>query len=305
MNICRIAEAVNNEMKNKITERGLGFRFEPSANPVYVFSSEKIISQILINLLDNAMKFTDKGEISVKINSYMLDEENFAEIIVSDTGIGISGDNIDVIFKEFRQVSEGLSRSYEGVGLGLTLVKKLVEALGGRVFVNSEPGKGSSFIIRIPAVHGAKKTQTDETLSRVENKSRPIVKPKELPVVLLVEDNLINIEVIDVFLMEFCKVEYVRTGKEALEKVKTKKYPLILMDINLGMGIDGVETVKAIRDINSYKSIPIVAITGYAMESDKEKFLGAGFTHYLSKPFDKKDIISLVEEIFINEGFYK
>jgi len=305
INVNRIAESVSLEVLERVTSHGIEFNLQLPDNSLFVYSNEKIISQVMLNLLDNSIKFTDKGIISMRISEEMIENVKYAQIIISDTGIGIAPEHIEIIFDEFRQVSEGLSRSYEGVGLGLTLVKKLVDLMNGNIRVESELGKGSSFIISIPAVRiSTEKVQKVDEKSVVKKQSE-LEKPAEEPVILLVEDNVINIEVIDVFLMGICKVDYVRTGSEALDKVKERQYPLIFMDINLGVGMDGVETAREIRKIGKYDKTPIVALTGYAMDSDKDKFLSAGFSHYLAKPFDKKDIISLVEQIFVDEGLYK
>lgn len=304
LNVNRVAEAVASEMKDRIYDRGLEFELKLPKNSVFIFSNEKIISQVFTNLLDNSLKFTDHGKISLNISGVISDNEHFVQIIISDTGIGIAPEHIEIIFHEFRQVSEGLSRNYEGVGLGLTLVKRLIDMMKGKIRVESELGHGSSFIITIPAVRISDEITPKQESAVISQKQAAINKPAEIPVILLVEDNVINIEVIDVFLMGICKIDYVRTGLEAIEIVKEKQYPLIFMDINLGVGMDGVETVQEIRKLPNYIKTPIVALTGYAMDSDKDKFLNAGFSHYLAKPFDKKDIILLVEQIFVDEGLY-
>ena len=131
INVNRVAESVTSEVKGRIKDRGLDFELDVKNKSVFVFSSEKIISQILTNLLDNALKFTDKGKISITIDSVQVGDKQYASVSVSDTGIGIAPEHAQVIFEEFRQISEGLSRGYEGVGLGLTLVKKLVDLMKG------------------------------------------------------------------------------------------------------------------------------------------------------------------------------
>lgn len=304
INIVRVAENIISDANEKIKQRGLTLVVDLPGNPVYVHAGERIISQILMNIVDNAIKFTDKGEIKISIADRNINGKKFAEIKITDTGIGIASEYLDVIFEEFRQVSEGLSRSYEGVGLGLTLVKKLVGVLKGEVSVESELEKGTAFTVIFPSVRSAAEYVEMQLESPVLTEIQKKNKPEKLPVILLVEDNIINIEVIDVFLMDICKVDYVRTGEDAIEIVKSNKYPLILMDINLGVGLDGVETTRIIKKLRNYENTSIVALTGYAMESDREKFLKEGFSHYLPKPFDKKDLISLVEEIFVREGIY-
>ena len=114
---------------------------------------------------------------------------------------------------------------------------------------------------------------------------------------LLVEDDLVSQDVTRLFLKGICKMDIAKNGNDAVEKVSNNKYDVILMDINLGSGMNGIESLKKIRQINGYENTPIVALTAYAMKGDKESFLSSGCTHYLSKPFDKKTLVELINEI--------
>ncbi|MFN3694369.1 MAG: response regulator, partial [Ignavibacterium sp.] len=218
-------------------------------------------------------------------------------IKVQDTGIGIPEDSLSKIFEEFRQVSEGLDRKFDGTGLGLTLTKKFVEVLGGTISVESEVNKGSTFSITFPLLKDqkavAEKRESEKEISVTDYK---LISDKSLNI-LLVENDEASIEVTKLFLKNFCNLFVAKTGKEALEMLGTNRFDLILMDINLGRGLSGLEVTRQIRSMNGYETIPIVAITAYAMLGDKDEFINAGCTHYLSKPFKKDELVGMINEI--------
>jgi PAS domain S-box-containing protein len=284
-------------------EKGLQFEYKPE-DEVYVYGDITLINQIANYLLDNALKFTPSGKISVFIRTIMLGGNQWAELEVRDTGIGISKQDLEVIFHEFSQVSSGYGRSHEGSGLGLTLCKKMAELLNGRIMVESLEGKGSSFYFRVPL---AKDNVTVEAapLSNVET-VRADTKPAAasftqrktgLKDILIVEDNQVNMELTAMFLSGVCNTDRARDGLTAIKKASHKKYDAILMDINLGPGMNGLEAATEIKKIEGYEYIPIVAVTGYTLSGDREKMLQGGCTHYLPKPFDKKGLISMIQEV--------
>ncbi len=264
-------------------------------------TDERILSDILNNLVNNAIKFTNEG--GVVIESGVEDGNFFINVI--DTGIGIPEEKYNIIFQEFRQVSEGISRSFEGSGLGLSLAKKFTELLNGEIKLKSEIGKGSTFTISLPICSGKIRKEKKETHIKhsedikeedyviTESKEKG-KKHKKLRKILLVENDYASIELIKLFLKDDYIIDVAFTGIEGLEKVNRSDYDIILMDINLGTGMTGAELTKRIRNISSYKKKPIIAMTAFAMEGDREEFIKAGCTHYISKPFDKEQLISLL-----------
>ena len=300
IDLVRVINSIAGEYADKCKAKGLRLEKTIATDNVIVKSDEKILLQILNNLLENALKFTEKGNVEIACRLVNDQDGVFAEVKVKDSGIGIAKEYHDVIFHEFRQVSEGLARNYEGVGLGLTLVRKLVEIMKGSIAVESELGKGSVFILRLPVAEGSEEKININKFENWEDEINIVLPHDELPLVLLVEDNYINIEVVDMFLEDICRVDSAKTGEEAIKAAKEISYELILMDINLGAGLDGVETTKIIRKIHGYENIPVIALTGYAMESDKDKFLSEGFTNYLAKPFEKEAIVKLVSNVLFN-----
>ena len=259
---------------------------------------EQIFRQIINNLVNNALKYTLSGGIIVTIDSIYDGSRNYSRITVKDTGIGIPEKSLGMIFQEFRQVSEGFNRHFEGTGLGLTITKKFVDIMNGRIGVTSEVGSGSTFTILFPlvtdyATSEANAFQGIESLSESPEENEIERQPK----VLIVENDEGSKDITRLFLRNFCELEFAESGEEAIKMVGQTNYDIILMDINLGVGMSGIDATKQIRKINGYKNIPIVALTGFAMRGDREEFIKAGCTHYLSKPFSKQSIIKLVKNI--------
>ncbi|MDP4117186.1 MAG: PAS domain S-box protein, partial [Bacteroidota bacterium] len=265
---------------------------------ISILADKRILRDILNNLLTNAIKYTEKGGVVVETDMVIVDgTKKLAVIKVKDTGIGIPEDKTKLIFEEFRQVSEGLNRRFEGTGLGLTITKKLVNLLNGEISVESKIGEGSVFSISFPVNEqavAASKTDDDVELDKVMPFKAAARGKKSI---LLVEDDSSSQLIASILLKTLGKVDVVDTGEEAIAKVTTKNYSIILMDINLGIGINGIDAVRKIRKYDNYKYTPIVAITAFAMEGDREEFLSKGFTHYISKPYKNEALFNMVKEI--------
>lgn len=275
----------------------------PKEEQLYAMLDERIFRQIINNLVSNAIKFTIKGGVTIEINKELVNENETVVIRVKDTGIGIPKESHQIIFEEFRQASEGLNRIFEGSGLGLSITKRFVELMDGKISVESEQGKGSTFIVSFPLCkHGKtfkiKETEKNNNFSNVKTKSE--VSDKDLPLVLLVEDDISNAGVIEYLLQDVCKLDFVKTGEEALEKTAKKQYAAIIMDIALGAGIDGIETTKRIRKMKGYHDLPIIAVTALAMKGQRESFLAEGCSHYISKPFNNQTLLDLMLKLLYN-----
>jgi len=240
------------------------------------------------------VKFTDEGSVEVELKK----ENESAIVKVSDTGIGISENSLDIIFEPFRQVSEGYNRRFEGTGLGLTISKKFIALMNGSIAVESELNKGSVFTIRFPLSAEQYEGEVIQTLKPQPDTAKLTTKKRNSHL-LLVEDDKINVDVINLFLRGYCNVDHSSTATNAIEMVKQKKYDAILMDINL-KGMSGLDAVRVIRRMDEYKLTPVVAVTAYAMPGDRKRFLSNGCSHYLPKPFSKVELIGLLEEILVN-----
>lgn len=277
--------------ENIAEEKKLWFNIIVDEPDIFVKVDQHLFEQIINNLLDNALKYTERGGITVTISAEKQEDKTWGVVKIEDTGIGIEKESYDLIFDAFRQVSEGIGRKYEGAGLGLTLVKKMVAVLEGTIELESTVGKGSLFTVKLPGeiIKPLSSTELElEVESGLINGRRPKV--------LLVEDNLVNQDVAVIFLKDICDIDQVEDGKSAIEMAALIKYDVILMDINLGPGINGIEAAQQIREISGYEKTPLIAITGYAMAGDKERLLNLGLTHYLPKPFDREQIVKILEE---------
>jgi len=250
--------------------------------------------QVLNNLINNALKFTEAGTISF---GYKIENNNILTFYVKDTGIGISTDKQEIIFDRFRKIEDSNAKLYRGTGLGLTISKKLIELLNGKIWVNSELGKGSTFYFTLPFKN------ENNIISRKQNKmtKKSIKAIWENNLVLIVEDEDLNYLYLEK-LLKFTKIKIVRakTGIEAVEYIKNNKNTdIILMDIKLPE-MDGVTATKEIRKISL--EIPIIAQTAFAMKGDKDEFIEAGCNDYISKPINAEKLIELMSKL-IKEDF--
>jgi PAS domain S-box-containing protein len=297
INVCRVVRENLMQFEALASTKNLYLKTDLEDDEIISYLDEKILHQILNNLINNAIKYTQKGGVTIEVRKGISDNSKNVFIKIKDTGIGIPPESISKIFEEFRQVSEGLDRKFDGTGLGLTLTKKFVEVLGGKIRVESEVNKGSIFTISFPIIE-TEKLKSDSVIpseSEISSKDSNIFNVK--PNILLVENDDASIEVTKLFLKDECELDVVANGEQALESVKEKKYDVILMDINLGRGLSGLDVTQKIRSHPGYENTPIVAVTAFAMIGDKEEFLKAGCTHYLSKPFKKNELLDLIDEI--------
>ncbi len=258
-----------------------------------VMADAKKLKQILYNLLSNAIKFTP-AQGSVQLS---LEEQGQEYIIcVSDTGIGIKKEDQELIFGEFQQVDHSLARKFQGTGLGLSLSRNLVEMHGGRIWVESEPGQGSNFFIALPVGQIISSKQEKTENDSVENKNGSSIN------ILVIDDEEFNLRLIRSALQ---KHDFsIMTATSAMEGIEfAQKYgpDIILLDIQLPdmNGLDALDRLKANKNTTD---IPVIAVTGQAMPEDRERFLVAGFSDYISKPIDIKELPLKIKDTVINKN---
>ena len=194
-------------------------------------------------------------------------------------------------------MSEGKGRNFDGTGLGLTIVKRYVEALKGSINIESQLGKGSSFMVTIPLTEAINIVPVEE---KIKTTSKPIIKEintSKKYKILLVEDDSLNSFAIERMLIKNYEIKTVDNAAEAIKACSSVKYDAVLMDINLKSGKSGVDATKEIRMNEDYKNTPIIAMTAYALREDKKEFIDAGCSHYISKPFTKDSILHLLSTI--------
>lgn len=245
------------------------------------------LNQILVNLINNAIKFTHKGEISIRCELFKKKRNNVVvKFTVRDTGIGIPANKISAIFESFSQADASFTRRYGGSGLGLTIVKQLVELQNGTIEVQSVEDKGSLFTVLIPYEIGKSANVTQAKVTP------EITWLGENLHVLLVEDNDINRLYAGSILKNWnCRVDTAENGLVAVKKVENQAYDLVLMDVQMPV-MDGYDATRAIRAMASPRNAtPIVALTANATRSDIEKCLSAGMNDYLAKPFTPDDLL--------------
>jgi PAS domain S-box-containing protein len=291
-------ESLTERFRPAATAKGLFFKVNhdiPATGCIDAF----FFTQAIANILENAIKFTREGGVSFDVVEVFLQDQRHLSIDIEDTGIGIAKEHIKVIFDEFRQVSEGQNRSFEGTGLGLTISKKMIDLLGGKITLETNIGKGSKFhiLLPFPMPEPMDLNPFPEQKSKIEKTISVAASNPGQPSLLLVEDNEVNMRLTLAFLEPAFHIDWAPDGYTAIDLASHHAYRGILMDINLGPGMDGLETAREIKKINGYEAIPIVALTGYTMYGDKERLIKGGCTHYLPKPFTKKDITTLLHEI--------
>ena len=265
--------------------------------PNCLIGDEYRIEQILKNLISNAVKFTEQGRINVSI-----EKESNAELLfkVSDTGIGIPINKQNSIFNKFYQVDNSYAKKYQGTGLGLAISKELVELMNGRIWFESEVGKGSTFYFALRL-----KSSKDQTI-RLDDQNKPIPNSGGLRrslKILLAEDDELNRESMAYFLKREGHVIIVAgNGKDVLKALAVEDVDIILMDIQMPV-MDGVEATRQIRTSTSSKfnpQMPIIALTAYAMKGDRERFLNAGINDYITKPVDIDLLVEKINQLVID-----
>jgi len=249
------------------------------------------LSQVLNNILSNALKFTETGHITIATAIRDNNEEHaIVEITISDTGIGIVRERLSTIFEPFEQADATISRKYGGTGLGLAICKNMIEMQNGELLVESEEGKGSSFIIRLPYQIGIEAMQDNEVKQEIDYKS---LGPRK---VLVAEDVELN-QFLARHILESWDFEVVIAGNglEAIQQLGKEEFDCILMDVQMPE-MDGIEATHRIRSLPDpvKANIPIIALTANALKGDSEKYLAAGMTDYLAKPFDEERLFRVI-----------
>ncbi len=300
-NLGELVQKVLGIMTYRAKEKNLQFLFDShSMMNAYYLGDPLRIQQILINLVSNAIKFTEEGYVKIILSERGKTEDGRTLVClqVSDSGIGIAEEKLPLIFDKFTQADASMTRKYGGTGLGLAICQSLVRYMEGRIEVQSILGTGSVFTVTLPLTR-VEREQPPAPPEETTTSMTDAFFPEMRDTVLLVEDYQANIMVASVLLEDFgYHCEVATNGQDAITKFKRQKYALILMDIQLS-GMDGMETTRRIRAIEKEKGLrptPIIAMTAHALRGDREKFLQAGMDDYLAKPFQPEDLKALLEK---------
>lgn len=275
-------------IRNKSVEINYSF----SSNlPRYLIGDPNRLQQILNNLISNAIKFTEEGEILIKVKKVNVSKKRARlRFCISDTGIGIKKENIDKLFKSFSQIDGSFTRRFGGTGLGLVVCRQLVEMMGGKIWVESQVDKGSNFFFELDSIIGEEPVKKID--ERINYKINNDIK------ILLVEDDKANQIVLNRMLRESgYKVHIANNGVEALYLYNRNNYDIILMDIQMNE-MDGIEVTKKIRQKETDKTkTPIIALTAFALNGDRERFIKEGMDDYIAKPVKMEDLYNTIENI--------
>lgn len=306
----------------RIEDKPIEFELKMAEDiPDILIGDKKHVKEIINNLLTNAIKYTEKGKITLNVKCINKGDISKLIISVQDTGRGIKKENIEKLFTKFQRLEEDMNTTIEGTGLGLAITKSLVNLMNGTINVQSQFGIGSLFIVNIPQKIGK---LVDETIDKTID-YHYIRKPVEIinnldeleentnnletltksnstkKRILIVDDNKLNIKVATRLLSDLpYEIDECYNGKECLEKLKSNSYDLILMDIMMPE-MDGEATIKELRNSSDFKT-PVIALTADAVVGANEKYMSEGFIDYLAKPFKKEDLENKIVKVLKKEN---
>jgi PAS domain S-box-containing protein len=275
-------------VRGQMAAKGLELRIERAPGlPPWIEGDSTRLRQILLNLLSNALKFTDHGRIVVRCSRKTIDNQEFLLFEVQDTGIGIPADRQYLLFQDFSQVDSSTTRRYGGTGLGLSICRRLARAMGGEIGVSSVPGEGTTiwFTIALRTCPAPNLSQTRDSVGFVANPAR----------VLVADDLSMNREIVESMLRRAGHfARGVENGRQAVIAVQESDFDLVLMDMEMPE-MDGIEATRAIRRLDArVRHIPIVALTANAFSEDRERCHACGMNDFLPKPINRDGLIAAV-----------
>lgn len=299
--ICDVTALV----KMKAEDKGLQLKIcVDEEMPCMLYGDDKRVREIMTNIINNAIKYTDKGFVNIGITGKTQNNIETLTIVVEDSGQGIKPEDIDSIFEGFSQVNVKQNKNIEGTGLGLSITKRLVEIMNGKISVNSHYGEGTTFTVELPQTiistqkmgkyFEHRRTSGSESGAQFLNSEFPGVK------ILVVDDTALNLKVVRNFLSKTkAEVTCVLSGEEMLELVTKNKYNIIFLD-HMMPNMDGIETLKRFKALenNLCKTTPVIALTANAIVGAREMYLEAGFDDYLSKPIRMGDLCEMIRSMY-------
>ncbi len=293
-NLKTVIDEIASIMTVRVREKGIALAIERDPECESEFIGDPLrLKQIVMNLLGNAIKFTEKGKVTLKVTQQPGPDSQtrMVSFAVSDTGIGIAEDKLHTIFDKFLQADNSITRRYGGTGLGLTITKRLVTLMGGDIEVASEEGKGSAFTVRLPMARVMQAQLPFEKDSAWNGRAPAGI--GEAPSILLVEDYEANILVAHTILEQLgyrCAVAH--NGREAVSAMERHRFDAVLMDVQMPV-LDGYSATRHIRRDERERGLartPIIGITAYALAGDRDKCLQAGMDDYIAKPFRPEEL---------------
>ena len=308
--ICSVINDLSNIMSRRAEEKGLLFSFDASADiPSRLYGDEIRIRQIMLNIINNAVKYTKEGSVTIRMDAERIMDETGNEaapekvmitVRVADTGIGIKDEDKDKLFTPFDRLEENKNRNIEGTGLGLSIAGNYVKLMGGHIDVESVYGEGSVFNVHIP-VKVIDDTPIGDLAERIKNADTMKQADKTTVMApnasaLVVDDNEMNLEVIE-GLMErtMIRTTVALSGHDAIRLMENKRFDIIFLDQMMPQ-MDGITTLKKLRSEYDLRGIPFIALTADAVAGAKEYYLESGFDDYLSKPVKAEDLENILSK---------
>ncbi len=308
-NLHVLINLITRMLEYKANEKNLWLRTKiDSSVPKYIIGDSVRIRQVIINLINNALKFTEKGGVELSLYSTSTStQKNRLQCIVKDTGIGIEANKIDTVFEKFIQADNSTTRKYGGTGLGLSISKQLVEMMNGNIWAESIYGEGSSFFFNIDI-----EVPNNEIIEKLKTEEKNAASLKNIRFnknlnILIAEDNKTNQKyIVSLLKIHHLNPTIVENGKQAVEAIQTTSYDCIFMDLHMPE-MDGIEATKIIRNTsdNRIKNIPIIGLTAAAYTEDKENMLAAGMNDYLSKPINEEALFRILKQFDSPNPFNK
>ena len=295
-NLIKIINDVLPEFSDRISNKDVELIFkENDGRELFIESDLLIVKEIIGNLLENSIRFTDKGFIKVETGRVAEDGKYYALLSINDSGSGFTDNKHDI-----NKTNNSVHITNEDKGFIVNISSYMAKLLNGSLTVNYDKNSGTNYMFKIPL------SQDDEFYSEYGNisedksdsnvKSSAIKNPGKQKI-LLVEDNIANLNIIEIFLHDLYEIDSATTGEEAIIKSGITKYNLIIMDISLGSGLNGISTLKEIRKNKEYVDTPVLAVTGFALSDDRDNIMRAGFNEYLAKPFTRKQLLYMVKKL--------
>lgn len=286
-------------LETRIGDKPIDYRIKIAEDiPYHLIGDKAHVKQIINNLLSNAIKYTEQGFVEMNVRCINKDDTCLLIISVRDSGRGIKKENISKLFTKFERLDIEKDTTTEGTGLGLAITKKLVDMMGGTINVESRYKEGSIFMVQLPQ-------KIDQKTKPVTDNTQELLMKKEIDIsnkkILVVDDNKLNIKVAKRSLESLhVQQEECYSGQECIDKVKAgSKYDIILMDIMMP-GMSGITTLQKLKEIDNF-STPVIAVTADAVAGSDQKYLEAGFTDYISKPFTKEQIKEKIEKVLASK----
>ncbi len=291
-NVAEMLSETSDLLAANAQEKGLALYLEcaEGMQTLVVSADQGRLRQVILNLLSNAIKFTNEGSVALRAEYRLCGKSQVSlSIKVSDTGVGFSDADIEKLFEPFTQLQSSADRQYAGTGIGLPICRRIIEAMGGTLTAQGEPGKGSCFTVNVDLPVAELVPYSDSS----RESEQPLL-PKDRGTtsrLLLAEDGETNRIVVQAMLKDSgYQIDVAHDGQEAVDAVSRFPYDVILMDVYMP-NMDGLEATRRIRSLEGGKDIPIIALTANAMDGDREKFMEAGMTDYLPKPVKKNDLL--------------